>query len=101
MKFPRYKTNLFIWIRNGGGCLMAVVRYVGASGPATIPMAGPAPETRRPGGDGAIPGEAARPGRGGRPSAVPQSYNRCRARACYLLAHFPRRSMPRQDEVGT
>jgi hypothetical protein len=46
---------------------MAVVRYVGASGPATIPMAGPAPEARTPGGDGATPGEAARPGRGANP----------------------------------
>ena len=64
-------------------------------------MAGPAPETRTPGGDGATPGEAARPGRGGQPSAVPQSYNRCRARPCYLLAHLPRRSMPQQDEDGT
>jgi hypothetical protein len=46
---------------------MAVVRYVGASGSATIPMAGPAPKARTPGGDGATPGEAARPGRGANP----------------------------------
>ena len=80
---------------------MAVVRYVGGLGAGHHPHGWPAPETRTPGGDGATPGEAARPGRGGQPSAVPQSYNRCRARACYLLAHFPRRSTPRQDEDGT
>lgn len=59
---------------------MAVVRYVGGLGAGHHPHGWPAPETRTPGGDGATPGEAARPGRGGQPSAVPQSYNRCRAR---------------------
>jgi hypothetical protein len=48
-----------------------------------------------------MPGGAARPGRGGQPSAVLQSYNRCRARPCYSLTAASRRSMPRQDETVT
>jgi hypothetical protein len=48
-----------------------------------------------------MPGGAARPGRGGQPSAVPQSYNRCRARPCYPLTTPSRRPMPRQDDTVT
>jgi hypothetical protein len=48
-----------------------------------------------------MPGGAARLGRGGQPSAVPQSYNRCRARPCYSLTTPSRRPMPRQDDTVT
>jgi hypothetical protein len=73
----------------------------GPRGRPPSPWLGRRPRRKRQAVTEAMPGGAARPGRGANPAAVPQSYNRCRARPCYPLAHLRRRSMPRQDEAGT
>jgi hypothetical protein len=57
----------------------------GPRGRPPSPWLGRRPRRKRQAVTEAMPGGAARPGRGGQPAAVPQSYNRCRARLCYPL----------------
>jgi hypothetical protein len=77
-----------------------VLRYAGASGPATIPMAGPAPEALARRGPRLC--LAVRPGRaGGATLSRAAVLQPLPSQALLPAGALPRRSMPRQDEDGT
>lgn len=79
---------------------MAVVRYVGASGPATIPMAGRRPRRERQAVTELHLARRHGRGEGANPQPCRSPTTVAEPGVCYLLAHFPRRSTPRQDEDG-